>query len=76
MIFQIIKYSELLDIDNNKNSNLKCDKNITFSFIQPKKYDKRKIILVYMFEKQIKYNIKPYIFNTLKKFWIDKLKRC
>ena len=75
-ISNISNNSELLDIDNNKNSNLKCDKNITFSFIQPKKYDKRKIILVYMFEKQIKYNIKPYIFNTLKKFWIDKLKRC
>ena len=75
-ISNISNNSELLDIDNNKNSNLKCDKNITFSFIQPKKYDKRKIILVYMFEKQIKYNIKPYIFNTLKRFWIDKLKRC
>ena len=36
-ISNISNNSELLDIDNNKNSNLKCDKNITFSFIQSKK---------------------------------------
>ena len=28
-----------------------------------------------MFERQIKYNIKPFIYNTLKRFWIDKLKK-
>ena len=74
--FNISNNSEIIDSDNNKNSDLiKCDKNIYFSIIPKKQYDKKKIILVYMFERQIKYNIKPYIFNTLKKYWIDKLKR-
>ena len=56
------------------NDFIKCENNINFCIIPQKKYDKRKIILVYMFEKQIKYNVKPYIFNILKRFWINKLK--
>ena len=68
--------SEILDLDKtNKNSDLiRFDKNTFFSIIPQKKYDKRKIIIVYMFERQIKYNIKPYIFNRLKRYWIDILK--
>ena len=63
------------DITNkNSNDSIKCESNINFSIIPKKQYDKRKIILVYMLEKQMKYNIKPYIFNMLKKFWIDRLK--
>ena len=74
--FNISNNSEFINIDNNKNADSnQFDKNISFSIIPEKRYDKKKIILVYMFEKQIKYNIKPYIFNTLKRFWIDKLKR-
>ena len=76
--FNISNNSEIFDIDNNNNKNaelIRCDKNICFSIIPQKKFDKRKIILVYMFERQIKYNVKPYIFNTLKRYWIDKLKR-
>jgi len=71
------EYEEEKENDiTNKNSNdlIKCESNINFSIIPIKKFDKRKIILVYMLEKQIKYNLKPYIFNTLKKLWIDKLK--
>ena len=74
--FNISNTSEILDLDKtNKNNDLiRLDKNIFFSIIPQKKYDKRKIIIVYMIERQIKYNIKPYIFNTLKRYWIDKLK--
>ena len=65
-----------LDIDNNKNNEeIRYEKNIGFSIIPKKKYDKRKIIIIYMIEKQIKYGIKPYIFNMFKRFWIDKLSR-
>ena len=62
------------DITSKNIELIKCENNINFSIIPEKKYDKRKIIIVYMIEKQIKYNVKPYIFNTIKKFWIDKLK--
>ena len=74
--FNISNTSEILDLDKtNKNNDLiRLDKNIFFSIIPQKKYDKRKIIIVYMIERQIKYNIRPYIFNTLKIYWIDKLK--
>ena len=74
--FNISNTSEILDLDKtNKHSDLiRFDKNIFFSILPQKKYDKRKIIIVYMIERQIKYNIRPYIFNTLKRFWIDKLK--
>ena len=74
--FNISNTSEILDLDKtNKHSDLiRFDKNIFFSILPQKRYDKRKIIIVYMIERQIKYNIRPYIFNTLKRFWIDKLK--
>ena len=45
------------DITNKNSIDLiKCERNINFSIIPIKKFDKKKIILVYMFEKQIKYN--------------------
>ena len=80
-IFNISNNSEIIDLDNinninnKKNDLIKFDKNTFFSIVPKKKFDKKIIIIVYMFERQIKYNIKPFIFNMLKRFWIDKLKK-
>ena len=78
-VFNISNNSEIIDLENNNKKNdlnlIKFDKNTFFSIIPQKKYDKKKIIIIYMLERQIKYNIKPFIFNTLKRFWIDKLKK-
>ena len=70
--FNISNNSEIIDLNGGL---IKCENNIFFSILPKKKYDKRKIIIIYMIEKQIKYNIKPFIFNTLKRYWIDKLKK-
>ncbi len=57
-----------------------CSQNICFSIISPileKKqnfFDKSQIFFVILLGKQIKFNVKPYIFNLLKKLWIEKLK--
>ena len=78
-VFNISNNSEIIDLENSNNKKndlnlIKFDKNTFFSIIPQKKYDKKKIIIIYMLERQIKYNIKPFIFNTFKRFWIDKLK--
>ena len=70
--FNISNNSEIIELNSNL---IKCENNIVFSILPKKKYDKRKIVIIYMIEKQIKYNIKPFIFNTLKRYWIDKLKK-
>ena len=36
-------------------------------------YDKRKMFIVFLLKKQIMFCLKPYIFNLLKQFWINKL---
>ena len=56
-----------------------CSQNISYSIIPniiKKKniFDKSQIFFMILLGKQIKFNVKPYIFNLLKKFWIEKLK--
>jgi len=56
-----------------------CSQNICYSIIPniiKKKniFDKSQIFFMILLGKQIKFNVKPYIFNLLKKFWIEKLK--
>ena len=69
-------------LDSNKNlikNNLKiCSQNIIYNILPTKRknsFDKSLILLVFLFMKQIKFNVKPYIFNMLKHFWIEKLKK-
>ena len=69
-------------LDSNKNlikNNLKiCSQNIIYNILPTKRknsFDKSLILLVFLFMKKIKFNVKPYIFNMLKHFWIEKLKK-
>ena len=41
--------------------------------IKAKNFDKKNIFWIYLFEKQILFIIKPYIFNLLKQYWREKL---
>ena len=66
---------------NVKNSELIiCNQNICFSVISQNStkkqnfVEKSQIFFVILLGKQIKFNVKPYIFNLLKKLWIEKLK--
>ena len=62
-----------------KNSELIiCSQNISYNIIptrNTKSFDKTQIFVLLLIAKQIKFNIKPYIFNLLKKFWKEKLQR-
>jgi len=69
-------------LDSNKNlikNNLKiCSQNIIYTILPTKRknsFDKSLILLVFLFMKQIKFNVKPYIFNMLKHFWTEKLEK-
>ena len=65
---------DLEDSNANKSKNINVYDISTTSFqIKPNNYDKRKILLVYLLEKQIRFNLKPYIFNLLKQYWIEKI---
>ena len=56
-----------------------CSQNITYNIIPEKNnrksFDKSQIFIVILLAKQIKFNIKPYIFNLLKKMWKEKLNK-
>ena len=55
-----------------------CSQNICYNIIQTKNknnFDKTQIFLLLLLVKQIKFNVKPYIFNLLKKFWTEKIKK-
>ena len=63
--------SSTYDINTVKNYDIS-----TTSFqIKSSNYYNLKIFLVYLLEKQIMFNLKPYIFNLLKQYWIDKINR-
>ena len=66
--------SQISDIyinDKNKNYNYNIDSS---SFqINPCLYDKKKILIVLLLEKQILFGLKPYIFNLLKNYWKNKI---
>ena len=56
-----------------------CSQNINYNIIpeknNKKSYDKSQIFIIILLAKQIKFNVKPYIFNFLKKMWIEKLNK-
>ena len=64
---------------NQKNNDLIISsQNISLNIISNEnknKIDKTQIFIIILLVKQIKFSLKPYIFNLLKKFWIEKLNR-
>ena len=63
--------SQISEINNKKNK----DYNIASSSFQinPCIYDKKKILIVLLLKKQINFSLKPYVFNTLKNYWKNKI---
>jgi len=52
---------------NNKNKNYNIYSSSSF-YIKPCLYDKKKILIVLLLEKQIKFYLRPYIFNLMKNY--------
>ena len=52
---------------NNKNKTYNIYSSSSF-YIKPCLYDKKKILIVLLLEKQIKFYLRPYIFNLLKNY--------
>ena len=63
--------SQISEINNKKNK----DYNIASSSFQinPCIYDKKKILIVLLLKKQINFSLKPYVFNTLKNYYKNKI---
>ena len=63
--------SQISEINNKKNK----DYNIASSSFQinPRIYDKKKILIVLLLKKQINFSLKPYVFNTLKNYYKNKI---
>ena len=64
------------DQNNNRNKRNNKTKNYYISsssfYIKSYNYDKRKMFIIFLLKKQIMFCLKPYIFNLLKQFWINK----
>ena len=74
----LIKNSMIKSQKNEEDNLIICSQNICYNILPTKKknsFDKSLIFLMLLFVKQIKFNVKPYIFNMLKHFWIEKLKK-
>ena len=74
----LIKNSMIKSQKNEEDNLIICSQNICYNILPTKKknsFDKSLIFLMFLFVKQIKFNVKPYIFNMLKHFWIEKLKK-
>lgn len=74
----LIKNSMAKSQKNDDDNLIICSQNICYNILPTKKkdsFDKSIVLLVFLFVKQIKFNVKPYIFNMLKHFWIEKLKK-
>jgi len=74
----LIKNSMIKSQKNDDDNLIICSQNICYNILPTKKkksFDKGIVFLVFLFVKQIKFNVKPYIFNMLKHFWIEKLKK-
>ena len=65
-------------IKNPKNDLVICSQTICYNIISQtnknNNFDKSYIFIMILLTKQIKFNVKPYIFNLLKKYWKEKLK--
>ena len=63
--------SQISEINYKKNK----DYNIASSSFQinPCIYDKKKILIVLLLKKQINFSLKPYVFNTLKNYYKNKI---
>ena len=64
---------------NQKNNEfIICSQNISFNIVstlkEKKTFNNNHIFIILLLVKQIKISVKPYIYNLLKKFWIEKLK--
>ena len=57
---------------NNKNKNYNIYSSSSF-YIKPCLYDKKKILIVLLLEKQIKLYLRPYIYFILKNYWKNKI---
>ena len=74
----LIKNSMIKSQKNEEDNLIICSQNICYNILPTKNknsFDKSLIFLMLLFVKQIKFNVKPYIFNMLKHFWIEKLKK-
>ena len=74
----LIKNSMIKSQKNEEDNLIICSQNICYNILPTKKknsFDKSLIFLMFLFVKQIKFNVKPYIFNMLRHFWIEKLKK-
>ena len=75
--------SESILSDTKKpDTNLKTDNNINIKLynissssfqIKSRLYDKHIMFIILLIQKQIKFSIKPYIFNLLKNYWKNKI---
>ena len=86
---EIIESSKEIDniLDNNcmmksinqKNNNFTIvNQNISFNILSKRKNnksDKSQIFIIFLIMKQMKFSVKPYIFNFLKNLWLEKLNR-
>ena len=67
-------------IANNQKNNdfVISNQNISFNILSKRKNnksDKSQIFIIFLIMKQIKFSVKPYIFNFLKNLWLEKLSR-
>ena len=58
---------------NNKNKNYNIYSSSSSFYIKPCLYDKKKILIVLLLEKQIKLYLRPYIYFILKNYWKNKI---
>ena len=58
---------------NNKNKNYNIYSSSSSFYIKPCLYDKKKILIVLLLEKQIKLYLRPYIYFILKNHWKNKI---
>ena len=65
--------------NNQKNNNFVIvNKNISFNILSRRKNnksDRSQIFIIFLIMKQMKFSVKPYIFNFLKNLWLEKLNR-
>ena len=68
-----------LNKSQKSNDLIVCNQSISFNITASKQknntQNKSQIFVILLLTKQIKFNVKPYIFNLLKKYWIENLKK-
>ena len=57
-----------INIHEKNNTNYSIDYSISFQ-IKSRTYDRTKILIILLLERQIKLYLKPYVYNILKNYW-------